>query len=110
MSRHKKIKSFRKFEATYNTNWQGQGDTFECQVCGEDLVFPQRKCPYCGSTFKYEHAVLKLVKPVVVKQKEPNSYSLPWYKPEQPEPIPVVHSWSFKKWWSSSKGWRRLVP
>lgn len=96
MSQRKKIKKFNTFERLAYTDWHGDGEEFECEVCGEEMMHLQKKCPDCGTTYKFENGVLELYLPVVVKRKEPKSYSLPWYKPEQPEPIPVVHSWSIK--------------
>jgi hypothetical protein len=102
----KKIKQFKSFTDTAYINYIGYKDVFDCEVCCEELYYPQKKCPECKTTYKYSHAVLRLIRPDVVKRIEIQRTMHPWYKPE---PIPVVHKWSLSKWWSSSRGWRRFL-
>lgn len=104
MSRHKKVKQFKSFADSAYTGYIGYQDEFDCESCGEVLYYPQKKCPDCKTTYTYSYAVLKLVRPDVVKRVEIPRTIHPWYNPKS-EPISEVKSPTFKEWLDS--GWRK---
>lgn len=96
-----KKKVFRSFEKIAYSDWLGSDhmhdEGFECCECGEAIEYPKRKCPDCGTTYRYERASLELIRPVVVKGRTKEPIRILPFEINKPERVEKEGYW-WKLW------------